>query len=157
VGDSTPPKSIGSYLSNSDQDITIVFDEEVLNNKDSIESLKASMRWIDYVPSPYGWCWYQWVSLPADTTVEVSGNTLIVHFASSVFSSGGWYTNIQILLDSIKDAAGNVNHDDIYGGNMYPNQTLTFQYGYFSHNGRWLTLDFNRDIADNSTVGGSHT
>lgn len=76
--DNTAPIFLDSYLSNNNQDIVVVFDEEVLSNKDTEESLKAHIKYIN--PATY-----YWENIPVDSTVTFSGKKslfILIHHCS---------------------------------------------------------------------------
>ncbi|MFC5471341.1 hemoblobin-interacting domain-containing protein [Cohnella suwonensis] len=145
--DTTAPKFVEAYFSNYNQDITFVFDEDVLNNMTDVD-LKASIY--RYIPG-MGWG----NGLPSDATLTFSGNTLVIHFAATLTGSQYYF---EFGPNFFKDTAGNIFTDYIGTGWLYPLQTLTIQGGSFSHDGRWLSLDsnlnYNAKLVDQTIVNG---
>jgi hypothetical protein len=141
--DTTTPRYVESYITNSNHDITLVFDEDVSNNMGSVESLINAIR--KYNPSSDNW---EVMSPIPDLTF--SGHTITLHFAAQL--SGSQY--YLIPADSIKDLAGNAIHNQFESEWMNPVQPLSLEDGGFSNNSRWLNLSFNSELVDNTIVQG---
>ncbi|NOV02690.1 hemoblobin-interacting domain-containing protein [Paenibacillus planticolens] len=144
--DTTPPKYLYAYISNA-QDLNIVFDEDVQNAYDTDAQFLQSVQW--YRPN-------QWFNgLPSDATLTFSGHVATIHFATSL--TGYPYYHFTFYPNHFKDTAGNVNTDYVYANWMNPQDTvLNLNNGYFSHNGRWMSLQFNSntDLVDQTVVDG---
>ncbi|MHA0856310.1 hemoblobin-interacting domain-containing protein [Paenibacillus sp. CMAA1364] len=149
--DRTAPKFIKAYITNADHDIVLEFDEAVLNNKDTIDNLKASIYYQYYTNGLFSY------NAPSNLTYTFSGNTLIIHSPQPL--NGQYHLNFQ--QNSFKDASGNIYTDSIYTGWLYSIQQLSPQSGSITKNGRLLNLMFynnqyyrNINIFDNTLVAG---
>jgi hypothetical protein len=122
-------------------DITLVFNEEIQNNKDSIETFISSITFPYDQYGPY----YSNYRFPSTPTVTFSGKLLNFHFDSPL--TGEKYFSIS--ADSIKDTANNV-----IGYNIdryeYPRQGLIMNNASFLNNGKSMILDFNYNLMDNT-------
>jgi hypothetical protein len=137
--DTAAPKLLKYYLSDDFKDLTFVFDENVESNVSNFDS--SIYRYI------YGANWGTGIN--GLGTVEFSANKMIFHFNASLYVS-----YFQIYSDSLKDTAGNVLGNTIYTAWLNPNNELYYYGGEISHNGRWLNLEFDSDLADNTIVDG---
>lgn len=144
--DTTVPRLLQSYMTNSNYDITMVFDEDVQNNKDSISSFISS---ITFPYDQQGNSYYNSYRFPSTPTVTFSGHILNFHFETPLDSA----KYFSIPAGSIKDASNNVIQYNLESW-LNPNQGLYYESGSFSNNGRWLNLDFNYNIMDNTLIGG---
>lgn len=135
AGDATPPQYVGAYVSPGNQDVTLVFDEDVRSHGD-LAALKSKIEYYsnsDFVSRP----------LPSDADVTLAGNKLTVHFSGVVFNSN-YYTQMRIGEEAIEDLDGNVYRNSIYSDSLYdfyPSEIYLGE-GHFSHDGRWMTLEF---------------
>ncbi|WP_256759247.1 hypothetical protein [Cohnella sp. WQ 127256] len=140
VGDSTAPKLINYYFSSDLMNLTYVFDEDVVSNTDSIASQTHIRN-------------YYWNDVRSSllNDVVISGNTMTLQFNSPLNE-----TRYYIYFESniLKDTAGNILYD-VPSLDLYPQKTLNFNKANISHNGRWLNLEFNLDLLDNTIVAGS--
>lgn len=144
TGDTSLLQLVNSYLTNSYQDVKLVFNKDVLNAKSDTASLLAGIK---YRGSSTGW---NYVSLPPNTNLDISGNTVTIRFAAKLTSD----YQFQIDPNFLKDTLGNIYNEyiNIYNLSIYP--SLYLNGGSFSHNGRWLSLNFNANIADLTVVNG---
>lgn len=146
TGDSTPLQYVNGYLSNGYQDLTLVFNKDVLNAKSDEASFRAGTQY--YGASDTG---YRWVPIPSDATLTFSGKAVTVHFAAQLTSSQYYF---QFQSGSFKDKLGNIYQNWVSAGWFYPGQPLTLNNESLSHDGRWLNLNLNANIADQTIVSG---
>lgn len=140
--DTSPLQLVNQYLSNGYQDLTFVFNKDVLNAQSDDASFRAG---ITYYGSDTGWG-----NIPSTATVTFSGKMVVVHFAAKL--TGSQYL-LQFNPGSFKDTSGNI-YNYYVGSWFYPGQPLTLEAGGFSHDGRWLSLNFNTNIVDQTIVSG---
>lgn len=138
AADSEAPKLINYYLSSDLMSLTYVFDEDVVNNTDSIATKT-------YIRNSY------WNDVRSSllNNVVISGNTMTLQFNSALNDRYNIYFDSNIL----KDTSGNIL-DYLQQIDIYPKSTLDFNKANISHNGRWLNLEFNLDLLDNTIVAG---
>ncbi len=146
AGDATPPEYLGAYVSPGNQEVTIIFDEEVRSHGD-MAALKSKIEY--YSNSDH-------VSrlLPPDADVTLTGNKLTVRFPGVVFNSS-YYTQMRIGVEAIEDLYGNVYKNSIYADalyDFYPSE-IYLDEGQFSHGGRWMTMEFLMSGKYGSTSG----
>lgn len=148
--DTTMPAYLYSSVSDDYQNITFVFNEEIFNAKGSDSKFLEDVQWYD----PYR---NQWLyTLPSDVTFTFSGTKLILHFPEPLTGYQYYY---QINPGHFMDAAGNVLTGYAATNWIYPqNQAagLSYNGGYFSGDGRFLSLSFNTNtaLADQTLVDG---
>ncbi|SFL98219.1 Protein of unknown function [Paenibacillus sp. 1_12] len=149
IGDTSPLEVVNRYLTNSYQDIKLVFNKDVLNAKSDSASLLAGIKY-------YGGNLTQgdWKNLPPGTNLEISGNTVTIHFAAKLARPNIGYYYFEFASNSFKDTRGNIYSDYIYLYNYYINSSLNPENPNFSNDGRWLRLGFNVNIADLTVVNG---
>ncbi|SDO16679.1 Protein of unknown function [Paenibacillus sp. yr247] len=146
TGDTTSLQYINGYLSNGYQDLTLVFNKDVLNAKSDEASFRAGTQY--YGASDTG---YRWVPIPNDATLTFSGKTVSIHFAVKLTSQQYYF---QFNPGSFKNTSGNIYNQHVGAGWFYPGQPLTLENESLSHDGRWLNLNFNANIADQTIVSG---
>ncbi|OXM82575.1 Ig-like domain-containing protein [Paenibacillus rigui] len=146
TGDTTALQYVNGYLSNGYQDLTLVFSKDVLNAKSDPASFISGVQYYSNATS------WQWRSIPSTATVTFSGKTAIIHFAAPLTTGYQYY--FQFNPGSFKDTSGNIYNQNFNAGWFYPGQPLALQGGGISHNGRWLSLNFNTNIADLTIVNG---
>ncbi|GFZ86680.1 hypothetical protein GCM10008018_35840 [Paenibacillus marchantiophytorum] len=145
--DTTMPKFLYASLLNP-QDLTLIFDEDVFIARDDIPNFLLNVDWYNNGRRK---------NLPSDTAVTFSGHKAIIHFAAPLTGSQ-FYFNFN--SNYVKDASGNImasyiNTDWVYLGR----QNLALKQGYFSQDGRWLSLAFNLNnwndnLVDQTLVNG---
>ncbi|MDB5052436.1 MAG: hypothetical protein JWM44_486 [Bacilli bacterium] len=150
IVDTTAPKLLNSYLSNTYQDFTLVFDEYVQNAQSDEASFRAGIQYWGGITTGGNW-----VSIPSTATLTFSGKTVIIHFAAQLTNN---YYYFQINSNSFKDTSGNIFKDEIRTGQLYTTPTLILQNGSISHDGRWMSLNSNlnntANLADHTVVDG---
>ncbi len=150
--DTTMPNYLVSYFQNSFQDLMVVFDEDVHNAKADDASFLQNVRWYD----PTIWNWRD--GLPAGTKLTFSGHIVAIHFAAPLTNSQYAF---EFKAGLFKDTAENLLVNSFSAGWFYPQRsTLTYNKGYFSHDGRWLSLEFrsnngNGNLVDQTIVDGA--
>lgn len=145
--DTTVPAYLYSYLSNSAQDLNLIFDEDVFSSRADEASFLRDVQW--YEPS-YGWRYV----LPADAVVTFAGPQVKIHFAAPLTGNQYYFS---FYSNHFTDAAGNVLNDTINTNWFYPqSQGLSYNTGYFSYDGRQLNLSFNSNtpLVDQTLVDG---
>lgn len=144
--DTTLPVYQYSYFSNHYQDLNIVFNEDIQNAKQDDANFLQSVYWYNN---------QNWITgLPEDTTLTFSGSVATIHFAAPL---KGYQYEFQFNSNMFKDLAGNSPDNNINTEWFYPNNiTFNLDNGYFSYNGRWLSIQFNSgtDIVDQTLVDG---
>ncbi|CAH1222751.1 hypothetical protein PAECIP111892_05196 [Paenibacillus auburnensis] len=138
--DTTAPKFLYYYLSKDKQELSFVFDENIFNATEDEASFLQNVQW--YNPISYNWQY----ALPSDTVVTFTGKAVTLHFAAPLTGSQYYF---QINPNHFQDAAGNVLTDYVNTNWLYPQQNsgITLNGGYFSHSGRYLSLQFNTNTA----------
>ncbi|MBW7453879.1 Ig-like domain-containing protein [Paenibacillus sepulcri] len=132
--DTTMPVYQSSYFS-SPQDLNIVFDEDVYNALENDESFLQNIQWYNSNNWEY--------SLPADTTLTFSGHVATIHFAAPLT---GYQYYFSFYPGHFKDAAGNISDASVNTEWFYQlNTEIGLSNGYFSHDGRWMSLEFYSD------------
>ena len=148
--DTTMPAYLYYSVSDNYQDITFVFDEDIYNAAGDDISFLQNVQWYDPLR-------YQWIyALPSDVTFTFSGSKFTMHFLAPLTGSQYYY---QFNPGHFKDAAGNVLTDYVSTNWMYPQNPATgisYNGGYFSGDGRFLSLSFNTNtaLADQTLVDG---
>ncbi len=144
--DTTAPVYQYSYFSNHYQDLNIVFNEDIQNAKQDDANFLQSVYWYN----SQNWR----TGLPVDTTLTFSGSVATIHFAAPLT---GYQYYFQFNSNMFKDSVGNMNNNSYTTNWFYPgNNDLSMNNGYFSYNGRWLSIQFNTDtdIVDQTLVDG---
>ncbi|WP_141503512.1 hemoblobin-interacting domain-containing protein [Paenibacillus luteus] len=144
--DTTLPVYQYSYFSNNYQDLNIVFNEDVQNGKQDDANFLQSVYWYNSQNWKTG--------LPEGTTLTFSGSVATIHFAAPLT---GYQYYFQFNSNMFKDLAGNIPNNNFDTKWFYPNdKTFNLYNGYFSYNGRWLSIQFNADtdIVDQTLVDG---
>jgi hypothetical protein len=140
--DVTAPEFVEYYLSNSNQDLTLVFNESVMNNLEDISTFIQQLYTYNSQEWTYG--------LPTGSTVDFLDNQVIIHFSAPLT---GYRYYMQINPGSIKDTSGNTFNNYV-NFNYYPQHSLEIDGGAFSNNGQSLNLSFNVDLVDKTLVDG---
>ncbi|WP_419875842.1 hemoblobin-interacting domain-containing protein [Candidatus Pristimantibacillus sp. PTI5] len=133
--DSTAPRFKNYVFSNSFHDLALVFDENVQIAPEDMANFKGSVQWYDTTVRNYV------KGLPADSVVTVSGNTVNIHFETLVGEVNYFYF---YAMNLITDMSGNhLNYSEMETNWVYLNDLspLHLNGGYFSNNGRFLSLD----------------
>lgn len=148
--DTTMPAYLYYSVSDDYQDITFVFDEEIFNAKGDDTKFLENVQWYD--PSRNQWFY----TLPSDVTFTFSGSKLVMHFPAPLSGRQYYY---QFYPDHFMDAAGNVLTDYVSTNWITPQNPaagISYNGGYFSGDGRFLSLAFNSDtaLADQTLVDG---
>lgn len=148
--DTTMPAYLYYSVSDDYQDITFVFDEEIFNAKGDDSKFLENVQWYD--PSRNQW----FSTLPSDVTFTFSGSKLIMHFPAPLSGRQYYY---QFYPGHFMDAAGNVLTDYVSTNWITPQNPATgisYNGGYFSGDGRFLSLAFNSNaaLADQTLVDG---
>lgn len=108
TGDVIAPQLQRTDIGNRNHDITFTFDEAILNATADAASLKNAVNVVsgsDFEPDAT----HPFAALGDDDTVTISGNKLVVHFATALTEADNY---IQIAADTLKDANGNTITDD---------------------------------------------
>lgn len=144
--DTTPPTYQHAYFSNSFQDLNIVFDEDVLSAAADEASFLQNVQWYNSNN------WYY--NLPSDVTVTFAGPVATIHFAAPLT---GYQYYFAFYSNHFKDKSGNVIVNNVYTDWFYPQNTaFGLDDGYFSQDGRWMSLEFdsNTDLVDRTLIDG---
>ncbi|ASA24942.1 hemoblobin-interacting domain-containing protein [Paenibacillus donghaensis] len=142
--DTTPPTYLYSYLSNSVQDLNLVFDEDVENARADVASFLQGVQWYDSVIGSWRY------SLPSDITLTFAGPLVTIHFAAPL--TGNQYL-FEFDSNHFKDTAGNAVNNSVGTNWFFPQrQGISYSEGYFSHDGRQLSLGFNNNNSNLSLV-----
>lgn len=137
--DTTAPKLLNYYMTNSYQDFVLVFDEDVIAYDE--ETFKQNVQW-------YNNNWYY--SLPTDSIITFSGHTVTIHFATPLITNQFYF---YFYNNHFKDTSGN-SIGSIGTNWLYRSSTMESYGGYFSHEGRWMSLEFSADLKDQTIVNG---
>lgn len=144
--DTTAPNYLYSYVSADKQDVILTFDEDVISAKADAASFLQNVQWYNS---------QNWVySLPSDTTVSFSGPKVTLHFAEPLTGNQYYF---QFYPDHFQDIAGNKINVYVSTNWFYPSASgLSMNDGYFSNDGRFLSLGFNSDtdLVDQTLVDG---
>ncbi|GGD97110.1 hemoblobin-interacting domain-containing protein [Paenibacillus nasutitermitis] len=142
--DNKAPEWERVYFSNSNRTLNIVFDEDIQSNITEPGSIRNFIEYYNPTTENYVNVGQQ---SEEDVKVTFSGRSLMIEFKTSMSRSEIGY--IQIAPNSIKDMANNV-YTYWIGGSVYPVEGWEdyFNYAYFSHNGRWLNLEFEGNLLD---------
>ncbi|KAI7264220.1 hypothetical protein KC345_g8901 [Hortaea werneckii] len=139
--DTTMPAYLYYSVSDDYQDITFVFDEDIYNAMGNDSSFLQNVQWYDPFRN-------QWIyTLPSDVTVTFSGSKFTMHFPVPLTGSQYYY---QFNSGHFKDAAGNVLTDYVTTNWINPQNPaagISYNGGYFSGDGRFLSLAFNTSTA----------
>ncbi len=124
--DTIAPKYLSYYLSNSNKNLNLVFDEEVLNA--TTEAL-----FLANVYSNTGL---------VGTSLTFSGNIVTIGFPQALQSNS--YHSFSFPSKLIKDTSGNVLLNEISTSLFYlqSNYYMYLDDGFFSYDGRWMSLEF---------------
>ncbi|KGE20154.1 DUF1533 domain-containing protein [Paenibacillus wynnii] len=144
--DTTQPTYLYSYFSNSFQDLNVVFDEDIHNATADEASFLQNVQWYNSNN------WYY--SLPSDATVTFSGPIATIHFAAPLT---GYQYYFYFYPNHFKDTAGNVIGNYVNTNWFYPQNTgFDLDDGYFSQDGRWMSLEFdsNTNLVDQTLIDG---
>ncbi|MCL6602131.1 MAG: DUF1533 domain-containing protein [Paenibacillus sp.] len=144
--DTTPPTYLYSYLSNSLQDLNIVFDEDIFSAAADEVSFLQNVQWYNSNN------WYY--NLPSDVMVTFAGPVATIHFAAPLT---GYQYYFAFYSNHFKDKAGNVIVNNVNTDWFYPQNTgFGLDDRYFSQDGRWMSLEFdsNTDLVDRTLIDG---
>lgn len=149
--DTRKPQFVDSYYSNSFNDVNFVFDEDVIIAPEDEANFRNNTQWYN---SDYGWRY----GLPSDAALSISGHIVTIHFNPY---PGVYRYFVLRSANLISDIAGN-KYDNSYiatdwlDGGVIGTPTFNINRGYFSHDGRKLSLNFNSigQLVDRTIVDG---
>lgn len=147
--DTTMPRYLDYSVSNDYQNITFVFDEDIYNAMGDDISFLQNVQWYDPFRNQYKY------TLPSDVTFTFSGPKFTMHFPAPLTGSQYFY---QFNPGHFKDASGNVLIGNVSTSDwifpQYPAKGILYNSGYFSGDGRFLSLSYNMALADQTLVDG---
>lgn len=141
----TPPVIQSATISSDSQDVTITFQEDVVDNtlSEEISYLKNSIFLLkDGANSS------QWTELTANDTASVVSGKLVIHFATAL---SGAANQIVIKGRVLTDSYGNLQNNDtitplIQGSGDFVDTTAPQLLESYLSNGQGVTLVFDEDV-----------